>query len=76
MCVVVISKRFQGGTPALNLVAPLEELVEAAVPGGFWLWEFCQSRWQAVLPRSIDSAHYPEGMIAACGSLSVLFWCC
>ena len=63
MCVVVIGKKFQGGTPALNLVAPLNELVDAALPGGFWLWEFYQSRWWAVLLRSIDAAHSPEGII-------------
>ena len=48
--VVVIGKSFHGGTPALNLVAPLEELVEAAVPGGFGFgnfvsldgWQFCR----------------------------------
>ena len=63
VCVVVIGKSLHGGTPALNLVAPLEVLVEAAVPGGLRLWEFCQSRWRTVLPWSIDATHSPEGII-------------
>ena len=63
VCVVIVGKSLHSGTPALNLVTPLEELVEAAVPGGLRLREFCQSRWWAVLPWSIDAAHSPEGII-------------
>ena len=38
MCIVAVGKSLHGGTPALNLVTPLEELVEAAVTVGLWLW--------------------------------------
>ena len=60
VCAVVVGKKLYGGIPALNLVAPLEELEEAAVPGGLRFRELCQSRWRAFFWYRIDVAHFLE----------------